>query len=79
LGYFPAPFIYGWIQQETGGPSSKYGMIFTFALSIPTWIILIFAMMYKPDLRDYWVERKNEAIEKYMSRHQGISEKALND
>ena len=54
-------------------------MIFTLSLSVPTFMILVIAFVYEPDLRDYWIERKNKMIEKYMARHDGISEKALND
>ena len=79
FGYFPAPFVYGLIQQQTGGPTSKWGMIFTTFLTIPTWLVMLVASFYKPDLRDIWIERKTKLIEKYMSKHDGISEKALND
>jgi len=55
LGYFPAPFIYGLICENTGGKTSKWGMVFTFSISIPSWLFLALALYYKPDLRDYWL------------------------
>jgi predicted permease len=66
IGYFPAPFIYGIIQQNTGGKLSKWGMIFTLAMLVPGFILQALAMFYKPDLKDYWIEYKKRLLKKYM-------------
>lgn len=66
IGYFPAPFIYGLIQENTGGKQSKYGMKVTMSLSVLTWLITILALYHKPDLKNYWIEKRNRMIAKYM-------------
>jgi MFS family permease len=58
LGYFPAPFVYGWICDNTGGAKSKWGMIFTLAMGVPVCILLIFSLIYKPGHYEYWQERR---------------------
>lgn len=58
IGYFPAPFIYGLIQQNTGGKLSKWGMIFTMSMLIPMALLMAASMYYKPDMKEYWEQRK---------------------
>ena len=43
LGYFPAPFLYGYVCRLTGGEKSRSGMIMIFFWSIWGVIALIFA------------------------------------
>ena len=64
LGYCPAPVIYGWIQELTGGETSKWAMVFNFSLCVPATIFLCLALYYKPDLREYWTKKKED----YMQR-----------
>jgi hypothetical protein len=80
IGYFPAPFVYGLIQQNTGGKLSKWGMIFTMSMLIPTALLMACSMYYKPDMKEYWEERKKELLQQYMQQQsKGITEKLLAD
>ena len=49
LGFFPAPFVYGWICDNTGGSLSKWGMIVSLAMGIPSSLFLMASFVYKPD------------------------------
>lgn len=69
FGFFPAPFIYGFICENTGGSKSKWGMLSTFMVSIPSGLFLFVALYYKPDLRDYWESRKQQLIKHYMQEN----------
>lgn len=62
IGYFPAPFLYGSIQQATGGKLSKQGMVFNLALSVPAALMQALALCYKPDLKEYWAERRKDLV-----------------
>jgi len=41
IGYFPAPFIYGHICENTGGEKSRWGLFVTFLMHIPALLLLI--------------------------------------
>ena len=49
IGYFPAPFIYGYICDYTGGKTSRWGFIFSFFLNIIPMILITTATFYHPD------------------------------
>lgn len=70
IGYFPAPFIYGIIQQwttEKGEDSSrsKWGMIFTLVILFPAFIFQAFALILKPDMKEYLEERKKKFLKEF--------------
>jgi len=79
LGYFPAPFVYGFICEHTGGAKSNWGMISTFIMAFPSMMFICLAMYYKPDLRDYWVQKRKLMVAQYMSKHEKVPEKVIND
>jgi MFS family permease len=46
LGYSPAPFIYGYVQNATGGKKSRWGLIATLMMNIPPIIFIMIANLY---------------------------------
>ena len=79
LGFFPAPFIYGFISEYTGGSTSKWGMISTMLVAPPASCFVMLAFYYKLDMKDYWTERKKKIIQQYIETHEGESEKTINN
>jgi len=61
----------------TGGSKSKWGMLSTFIVSIPSCLLLIVALYYKPDLRDYWEGRKQQLIKEYMQQNMTSEREAI--
>jgi hypothetical protein len=47
LGYSPAPFVYGLVQQATGGKKSRWGLISTLMVNIPPVIFCMIGVLYQ--------------------------------
>ena len=58
IGYIPAPFVYGYITQHTGGETSRWGLKITTWTQIPSILFVVVAQYYRPDLENYWSIRK---------------------
>jgi len=55
IGYFPAPFVYGFVCEQTGGKESRWGYIFNFAMNIPPCLLILFAI----------IKRRNQEQQEY--------------
>ena len=72
IGYFPAPVIYGYICDYTGGKTSRWGFIFTFNLNFVTLILMVIAMRNKPDFLEYYEEQKASYFKKTKTEEEMI-------
>jgi hypothetical protein len=68
FGYFPAPFVYGVIQNLTGGDESRWGMTFNFCMMLPVFIFVSVAICCKPELQDFLKESRDYYYNIYQHR-----------
>lgn len=64
LGYLPAPWVWGMVNEYTGGTKSVYGFVTTLGMNIPAAIMLAIAMCFRPKHKiKINVEDKDEIME----------------
>lgn len=47
LGYLPSPFMWGFVQQSTGGNHSKWGMVANLGMNLPPILMLLVALKFR--------------------------------
>lgn len=71
FGYSPAPYLYGVVQNATGGKMSRWGLISTLLVNVPPIIFCMVGVLYQT--------YRDETNEQIMKSQKGNSEKEMND
>jgi len=69
FGFSPAPYIYGVVQNATGGKMSRWGLISTLMVNIPPIILMMIGVLYqtyRDKTNEQILKSQNESSEKEM-------------
>jgi len=60
LGYLPSPFMWGFVQDQTGGTHSKWGLVANLGMNLPPIIMLLLAFRFRPKGSDISITNNDE-------------------